>query len=446
MFMNVHGYFYLYKTIDECASRCSEFTEYYSVKIGSFFDQFPKSSLIKILNDNNRIKNTRILHEPEIEDETETADEFQEENHFILISCSFRSTQTDASSFDYLTKLNKKEIFEQEDKLVDSSRTLLDTQIEYKTQQLLDKIFDYSLLWKIEFNANKSSYLIFSKNKNEICEDFTLGNTSIPQQDGIIYLGLPLGDEDYINNFINEKMRDVEKSMFSLYPIGCKPRCNKPTTLLDKIFDYSLLWKIEFNANKSSYLIFSKNKNEICEDFTLGNTSIPQQDGIIYLGLPLGDKDYINNFIDEKMRDVEKSMFSFYPIGCKPRYIRQNILVKNTIGIGKYSRNKPLQIFNNKLCKNLFDEIRKQPVVCSSKDSSFYRQIKILEDKLNINLHEHNCKIIIELIEDLFKCENKGLVDSVKYICYQIVISFMNNSVFYFLYDNLNLILKPGIT
>jgi len=57
-----------------------------------------------------------------------------------------------------------------------------------------------------------------------------MGNNSIPQQNGIIYLGLPSGDKDYINNFKDEKIRNVEKSLFSLYPIGCKPRCMKPTT------------------------------------------------------------------------------------------------------------------------------------------------------------------------------------------------------------------------
>ncbi|RNA39477.1 hypothetical protein BpHYR1_042343 [Brachionus plicatilis] len=52
----------------------------------------------------------------------------------------------------------------------------------------------------------------------------------------IIYLGLPLGDLNFINSFIDAKMRDVEKGMFSvtfyLYSIGCKPRAMNSTTVI----------------------------------------------------------------------------------------------------------------------------------------------------------------------------------------------------------------------
>ena len=91
-------------------------------------------------------------------------------------------------------------------------------------------------------------------------------------------------------------------------------------------------------------------------------------------------------------------------------------------------------------------EIKKVPTVFSRSDSSFSRQIKILEEKLNIDIQDYDCKFIIELIEDMYRSENKGLVDSVKYIFYQIDILKRDNLTFYFLYDNLNLILKPEIT
>ena len=60
-------------------------------------------------------------------------------------------------------------------------------------------------------------------------------------------------------------------------------------------------------------------------------------------------------------------------------------------------------------------EIKKVPTVCTSLDTSFNRQVRILEKKLSINCQDYDSKFVIELIDDMFKCENEGLVDSVKF-------------------------------
>ncbi|RMZ96261.1 hypothetical protein BpHYR1_004586 [Brachionus plicatilis] len=120
----------------------------------------------------------------------------------------------------------------------------------------------------------------------------------------------------------------------------------------DRIYEYSLLWKIEFNAKKSSYLFFKKKQNnDDAKNFKLGELVIPLQKGIIYLGLPLGDLNFINSFIDTKMRDVEKKLDTL-----------ENILIKKTIGIR--------QILNNDLSRKLFKEI------------ALDRMISLLEKKI----------------------------------------------------------------
>ena len=105
---------------------------------------------------------------------------------------------------------------------------------------------------------------------------------------------------------------------------------------------------------------------------------VPVTQGFLYLGLPVGNQDYIEEFFDEKMRRVEKSFFSLRGLGCKPAAlhprkiafifkqncqsivkfgleniylspakikqlnIRQNMIVKIDLGLSTYCRTKPL--------------------------------------------------------------------------------------------------------
>ncbi|CAF1085384.1 unnamed protein product, partial [Brachionus calyciflorus] len=95
-------------------------------------------------------------------------------------------------------------------------------------QFILDIINCYSREWMIEFNSTKSAYMSFSKDKFFQKYNFKLGEVTITKKEGIIYLG----DHNFVNNYLNEKMRNVEKTMFSLYPLGCKPKHMKPSTIV----------------------------------------------------------------------------------------------------------------------------------------------------------------------------------------------------------------------
>ena len=272
-------------------------------------------------------------------------------------------------------------------------------------QQILDKIFQFSLEWKIEFNAKKSSYLCFTRKRSfDEVDRFMLGDSVLPLQKGIIYLGLPLGDKDFIDSFMDGKMRDVEKCMFSLYPIGCKPRTMRPTTT-------AFLYK------------------QFCQSILRYSMDI------LY-------------FSDTKLKELDT---------------RQNILIKNTIGISKFTHTKPLysalklesitqiylkhkvfflnQILNNNLSREVFLTIRKLHVASTSTDSSYNKQLRLLEFKLSINCLEYEKSLIIDLINDLFMCANQGLIDSINYYLFQIDHYMSNNLNFYFLFDNLNFIL-----
>ncbi len=51
-----------------------------------------------------------------------------------------------------------------------------------KLQQNLDKIWDWSLKWEMEFNVKKCSVMEFGTSKNRITSDHKLGNEVINKQ------------------------------------------------------------------------------------------------------------------------------------------------------------------------------------------------------------------------------------------------------------------------
>jgi len=58
-----------------------------------------------------------------------------------------------------------------------------------------------------------------------------LNNESISRESGCIYLGLPLGDSDYKSQFIEDRMRKVERCFCSLYGLGCKSHVLNPMVI-----------------------------------------------------------------------------------------------------------------------------------------------------------------------------------------------------------------------
>ena len=74
---------------------------------------------------------------------------------------------------------------------------------ENHMNRLLDCCCVYATEWKLEFNASKSSsYSLRSTHLS----DFSIGNTIIPSTNGFIYLGLPIGDDNHIQEFFSNKM------------------------------------------------------------------------------------------------------------------------------------------------------------------------------------------------------------------------------------------------
>ena len=79
---------------------------------------------------------------------------------------------------------------------------------------------DYANNWKLILNVNKCNWYIHGislvKTPNFMINDQLLENVS-----NIIHLGLPIGNQQHIEDFFNAKFRKVERSHYSLYSLGC---------------------------------------------------------------------------------------------------------------------------------------------------------------------------------------------------------------------------------
>ena len=219
------------------------------------------------------------------------------------------------------------------------------------------------------------------------------------------------------NFFVNDLLEEVIK-----LNIGCKldnknvsiiayyddilvmsPTAFHLNMILNHCHLYATFWKMEFNQKKSAYLSFEPFKKTKINAIKMNNSEIPKVDNIIYLGLPIGDDKFKEDFIKNNFKKCERAFYSLYGLGCKPYAlnpkmiaclfkqfcqsifkfglenlflskqtltnlnIRQNILIKRAIGISKYCKTKPL-----------FQCLRVESVfqIYSKHKLFFYKQIK----------------------------------------------------------------------
>ena len=238
---------------------------------------------------------------------------------------------------------------------------------------LLDQCDKYAKKWKLEFNSKKSiAYTTGKKFYNTY--NFYLNNERIPNVDGFVYLGLPIGDKRYTEEYCNEKIQKVEKSMYSLYGLGCRPKCLHPYTIAQIYKQYS-------------QSIFRYHLDNI----------------------------YITN---SKLKELNA---------------RQNQLIRNSIGVAKFNRMSPLnealeiesiqtiyfkhkismlkQLNNNTLTSNLFKYLNLYYKKNSNEKSCFKHQIDQLGNYTHLDLRYDKISIKENLfmINYLNKCDNSKL-------------------------------------
>lgn len=243
-------------------------------------------------------------------------------------------------------------------------------------QLLLDNAARYAAKWKMEFNSQKSS--AYSVNRN-FSHDFYLGGLSVPKCESLIYLGLPIGSDSFVGEFFDAKMRRTEKSLYSLYGLGCN--------------------KSGLNPRRTAFIY-----KQYCQS-------------IVKYGL---ENLYLSN---SRLRLLN---------------IRQNVLVKSVLGLSPYCRTKPLfqalrieqftqlyskhkvffikQIESNMLTRGLFAYLNDYYLTRSPTRYSFICQLRQVEELTSILTCILNYKQLLDAIDTKFANNDIELAETIKEI------------------------------
>jgi len=244
--------------------------------------------------------------------------------------------------------------------------------------KLLEICFNYSITWKLQYNQSKSVFLRFG-DQSTIYSLPTMNSVPINIQQNMIYLGLPLGDDQFIHDFFNKQMSKCEKSFYSLYGLGCKPHCLSPrvTAFIYKQFSQSIF-----------------------------------RHGI--------------------------DMLSISANHLKKLEIRQNILIKQAIGLSRYCKTSPLnqalnldsitsiylkhklfflrQIKEIKITNDVFNYLSAAYNNLSIHVQCFNNQLNVVNKRLAIDNCSANIENSIILINSLSYKNSIGLVESIKFL------------------------------
>ena len=243
--------------------------------------------------------------------------------------------------------------------------------------------------------------------------------------------------------------------------------------LIKKCEEFAHKWKLKFNPKKSVVYCTDKDSLNQHNKFYITGEEMKHVESFEYLGLPIGDSKYIDSFIEQNFRAVEKAFFMIRNIGLhkniieptclgfiykqycqsiinyglevvsisktvlKQLDIRQGILIKMSLGLSKFSRTRPLldalninpvselyykfkylfrkQINNNYLVLGVYNELNEYYGRSRIPKYSFIRQLKEL-DKVVENFSNLDKKEFLQKLREKFRSDNLGLVDSIRYV------------------------------
>jgi hypothetical protein len=267
--------------------------------------------------------------------------------------------------------------------------------------------------------------------------------------------------------------------------------------------EYAKQWKIEFNPKKSVSVTFNSKGETEEQIFKMSDESIPSVNGFIYLGLPIGNNGFVDEYIEEQFKKVQRSIFSLYSMGFKPKMVspqtmgfvykqycqptfryclenikipgkkldeldvRQNTLIKNAIGLNKFVRTTPLlqclkvesmrqlykkrkvlfikSIKQSQVCAYIYEHMRKKysrQMVFKKNNKSYINQIIQIEKELKIDIEEYDLNVIISLIELSAKNTDKETLKSVSQIIFYIKLYIKTKKDYFFLYKKLSDVLS----
>ena len=134
---------------------------------------------------------------------------------------------------------------------------ILSSPVDSQLQKLLDICDQYSIDWRIKFNALKSNIVEFGKQFFDN-STFTIGNKTIPKTDSFTYLGVTINNSLDFNNSAIKKFGNTQKSVFALSFLGLKPNAIPPHL---QSFIYKTFCLSQFTYSLETTVINSKSRN-----------------------------------------------------------------------------------------------------------------------------------------------------------------------------------------
>ena len=251
---------------------------------------------------------------------------------------------------------------------------ILISSIDSHLQKLLDLCSNFSKLWRLNFNSNKSNIVEFGKQffKNSI---FFLDEKIIPKTNNIIYLGVLIDNKFDFNGNTIVKFSNVQKSVYSLSFLGLKPNTISP--------------------HLQSFIY----KTYCLSQFTYGlETTVLNQD----------TRDYLNisqNNILRQILGIDKHCHMSKILNCLKVFKFEDLYIFSKLSFLN-------SIKHNYLASSIFSEICKCRRNRLSK--SFFQDINVLEKRFRSNI-EDIC-LEIDYYKKLLKCSfslGDGISDSI---------------------------------
>jgi hypothetical protein len=338
----------------------------------------------------------------------------------------------------------------------------------YKLMNVLDPP-----LWRILFNYYDRSKIVvkFNRERSE-----TIRITEGVKQGGILS---PFLFNYYIDDLLRECLSKNIGALVgdeNLSIIGycddlilLSPIAKHLEILLGICEKFAEKWKLEFNAKKSVYMNLGDNFENF--SFEIKGKKLPVVEEITYLGLVINKKKDYTEFFDAKFRKVEKSFYSLYGLGCRPKHlhpkstafvykqycqstftygleclylsaqkineynIRQNIMLKQSIGLSKYALSTPLlnvlkiqkiselyfkyklifykQIMANSLTKKVFYALENLYKDKNIPKFSFLKQINLVNLQIGFTCSLTTYNKSVETLTSIFSEKNIELCKNV---------------------------------
>ena len=255
-------------------------------------------------------------------------------------------------------------------------------QSKIEMDNLLLKVEEYALKWKIKFNTNKCVNLTMhpTSTKTVRTAKLHLNGIQLTQKQNIIHLGLPIGTNLFIKKYWTEKMKSTVQSFYSLNGIGVRPFAMHPLSIA-KI--YRIYCQPKFLYGLEMVYINKATLSEL-------NTT---QATLIKTNLSLSKYALSTPLLNALRIESVKHLYSKF----KVLFIKQLKQVPFTSSILNYL--------------NEYYRVNTCP------DQSFISQVYEVNRLLSLDILQSNTKLTLKLLADQFQNTDAELINKILNIC-----------------------------